>query len=52
MVTGIIEEDVVESIILTAKQKNDFIKDFEQKVIAYNLDELLSLFGYKHTRCL
>ena len=44
MVTGIIEEDVVESIPLTAKQKNDFIKDFEQKVIAYNLDELLSLF--------
>jgi hypothetical protein len=45
MVTGIIEEDVVESIPLTAKQKNDFIKDFEQKVIAYNLDELLSLFN-------
>jgi hypothetical protein len=45
MVTGIIEEDIVESIPLTAKQKNDFIKDFEQKVIAYNLDELLSLFN-------
>lgn len=45
MVTGIIEEDVVESILLTKEQKNNFIKDFEQKVINYKLDELLSLFN-------
>ena len=45
MVTDIIEEDVVESILLTKEQKNNFIKDFEQKVIDYNLDELLSLFN-------
>ena len=45
MVTGIIEEDVVESILLTKEQKNNFIKDFEQKVIDYKLDELLSLFN-------
>ena len=45
MVTGIIEEDTVEYTILTRKQLNDYIKDFEQKVIAYNLDELLAIFG-------
>ena len=45
MVTGIIEEDTVEYKILTRKQLNDYIKDFEQKVIAYNLDELLAIFG-------
>ena len=45
MVTGIIEEDVVEYTILTKEQLNDYIKDFEQKVIAYNLDELLAIFG-------
>jgi hypothetical protein len=45
MVTGMIEEDVVEYTILTRKQLNDYIKDFEQKVIAYNLDELLAMFG-------
>ena len=45
MVTGIIEEDTVEYKILTRTQLNDYIKDFEQKVIAYNLDELLAIFG-------
>jgi len=45
MVTGIIEEDVVEYTILTKKQLNDYIKDFENKVVAYNLDELLAIFG-------
>jgi hypothetical protein len=45
MVTGMIEEDVVEYTILTRKQLNDYIKDFENKVVAYNLDELLAMFG-------
>jgi hypothetical protein len=45
MVTGIIEKDAVEYTILTRKQLNDYIKDFEEKVVAYNLDELLAMFG-------
>ena len=43
MVTGMIEEDAVEYTILTRKQLNDYIKDFEQKVITFNLEDLLAV---------
>ena len=45
MVTGMIEEDAVEYTILTRKQLNDYIKDFEQKVITFNLEDLLAVYG-------
>ena len=45
MVTGMIEEDAVEYTILTRKQLNDYIKDFEQKVITFNLEDLLAIYG-------
>ena len=43
MVTGMIEEDTVEYKILTRTQLNDYIKDFEQKVITFNLEDLLAV---------
>jgi len=45
MVTGMIEEDAVEYTILTRKQLNDYIKDFQQKVITFNLEDLLAVYS-------